>query len=582
MQRHSFIQMTKLPDVRGRVDYITNPRRQEHLYATWSSAKPEFWELLSKQSQFDFWRSHQSKGKCIEGRELVIALPEQLCQEDPQQLLEEFTKAFQDRYGMQCTSALHHNRTKTNYHIHLVFSERELLEKPEVKVASRNMFFDEEGRHVRTKKQILDENGNVRPGCRILQKGLPYEMRYFSERKDRFKEREFLQEIKDLYTELINRHLQEEHDRVKVFDKSGPYLPTKKIGKNNPKAKEIEADNELRREWNCTVDQLLIAGVSKEKVVEFKREQVTEKARESIRDNGHQPGLFSALLQKATDILKQYLSILMKLQKRREKNIRKAADNAEHALNKEPENKTVPASTLTLPMPQAPARSPVPAPPAPEPVDPAALQRAQAEYLYLKNIHDQLDTLNRKAYAISRSIDSLKKQLGAIPDNIFHFRERGKIENKLAAEKTRLKNTREQIQFLPKRVGYDTVSDFETAFRNARSEYEDLRKQDERYSEWKESSARGDVPKTTPRDRLAEKDSARKKEAYHPGQSQSRADSSGHVTAPRQAKPATRNTDRRESVLSRLARKQDLVDERKGQNRQPVRKTGYRGKEADL
>lgn len=47
---------------------------------------------------------------------------------------------------------------KTNYHIHLVFSERKMLEQPEVKVATRNMFYDEQGKHRRTKKEVLDEN----------------------------------------------------------------------------------------------------------------------------------------------------------------------------------------------------------------------------------------------------------------------------------------------------------------------------------------------------------------------------------------------------------------------------------------
>ncbi len=32
----------------------------------------------------------------------------------------------------------------TNYHIHLVFSERKMLEHPEVKIATRNMFYDEQ------------------------------------------------------------------------------------------------------------------------------------------------------------------------------------------------------------------------------------------------------------------------------------------------------------------------------------------------------------------------------------------------------------------------------------------------------
>lgn len=63
----------------------------------------------------------------------------------------------------------------TNYHIHLVFSERKMLEHPEVKIATRNMFYDEQGKHRRTKKEILDEQGNLRAGCSIIPKGEVYE-----------------------------------------------------------------------------------------------------------------------------------------------------------------------------------------------------------------------------------------------------------------------------------------------------------------------------------------------------------------------------------------------------------------------
>ena len=36
------------------------------------------------------------------------------------------------------------------------------MEQPEVKVATRNMFYDEQGKHRRTKKEVLDEQGNLR------------------------------------------------------------------------------------------------------------------------------------------------------------------------------------------------------------------------------------------------------------------------------------------------------------------------------------------------------------------------------------------------------------------------------------
>ena len=44
--------------------------------------------------------------------ELIIALPEEYTQYDPQQVLEDFTEQFKQRYDVECVSALHHNKTK--------------------------------------------------------------------------------------------------------------------------------------------------------------------------------------------------------------------------------------------------------------------------------------------------------------------------------------------------------------------------------------------------------------------------------------------------------------------------------------
>ena len=47
----------------------------------------------------------------------------------------------------------------------------------------------------------------------------------------------------------------DDKDRLSIFDKNRPYLATKKVGKNNPKAEAIKADNEIRMEWNRAVDR---------------------------------------------------------------------------------------------------------------------------------------------------------------------------------------------------------------------------------------------------------------------------------------------------------------------------------------
>ncbi len=89
----------------------------------------------------------------------MIALPESFISYDHDYLLKKTVDEFKEKYGVECFAALHHNKRKTNLHIHMIFAERKRLDQPEEKTATRNMFYDEQGRHVRTKKEILDSDG---------------------------------------------------------------------------------------------------------------------------------------------------------------------------------------------------------------------------------------------------------------------------------------------------------------------------------------------------------------------------------------------------------------------------------------
>lgn len=306
MARHSFIQMSKLPNVKGRISYITSHARQENLYATYRTADNAFWNNLARESRQEFQRSG-AEGKCIEARELIIALPEVYTQYEPQQVLEDFTDEFRRRYGVECVSALHHNKRKTNYHIHLIFSERKLLPEPDVKIATRSVFFDETGKRVRTKKEITGEDGQIRKGCAVIKKGEVYESHLFTVKDDRFKSESFLREVKEVYTELINRHISDPEQQLKVFDKNSVYLPTKKIGKNNPKAEEIAADNATRQEWNRTADMALVSGIEEAKILEIKQTEIHDKVSSSIRKSGWLPNLFRRIVDKAKDFLQNLI-----------------------------------------------------------------------------------------------------------------------------------------------------------------------------------------------------------------------------------------------------------------------------------
>ena len=306
MARHSFIQMSKLSNVKGRISYITSHAKQENLYATYRTADNEFWSNLARESQQEFKRSG-TEGKCIEARELIIALPEVYTRYEPQEVLEDFTEEFRKRYGVECVSALHHNKRKTNYHIHLIFSERKLLPEPDIKRATRSVFYDETGKRVRTKKEITGEDGQIRKGCTVIKKGEVYESHLFTVKDDKFKSEPFLREIKEIYTDLINRHISDPEQQLKVFDKNSVYLPTKKIGKNNPKAAEIEADNTARQEWNRTADMALLSGISEAKILEVKQTEIHDKASQSIKSKGWLPNLFRGIVTKAKDFLQNLI-----------------------------------------------------------------------------------------------------------------------------------------------------------------------------------------------------------------------------------------------------------------------------------
>lgn len=205
MRRNSFIEMAKLHNLSGRITYISSHAKQEHLYEVYATEPDRaFWRELARCNHEEFEKSG-TNGKCIEARELMIALPESFINYDHDYLLKRMVDKFKEKYGVECFAALHHNKRKTNLHIHMIFAERKRLEQPIEKVATRNMFYDEQGKHVRTKKEILDGDGNVRKGCKIVKKGEVYERKIFTTKDGRFKQESFLDEAKVFYTDLINQ-----------------------------------------------------------------------------------------------------------------------------------------------------------------------------------------------------------------------------------------------------------------------------------------------------------------------------------------------------------------------------------------
>lgn len=72
-------------------------------------------------------------------------------------------------------------------------------------------------------------------------------------------------------------------NKLHVFGRNGLYLATKKIGKNNPKAEQIEEDNEVRMLWNHELDRALVSQVPENEIRQIKNEFITTRIHGSIK-----------------------------------------------------------------------------------------------------------------------------------------------------------------------------------------------------------------------------------------------------------------------------------------------------------
>lgn len=481
--RNSFIQMTKLSNVKGRITYISSHAKQENLYAVYETTERKFWRELAKCNQEEFVKSG-TEGKCIEARELIIALPESFVEYQPDMLLKLFTEHFKQNYGTECISALHHNKRKTNYHIHLIFSERKLLDEPIIKIASRNRFYDKNGKHVRTKKEILGEDGQIREGCYIVKKGEVYEKRIFTVKDEYFKSNAFLEEVKHSYTDLMNLYVKDDKQKLQVFERGGIYLATKKIGKNNPKAQEIESDNQKRQEWNRTVDVALISGVSEPHILEVKRKQISEPIKGAISQIGRKPRLFAGFVTVAIAALELMIeSVLMK--KYKEVSVQKEEINQTDEDIMLEKTATQVSDTENT---QADAHESMPK--APEQEKPETKQsemtRMASKYPRFFKVYNELEQQNTVIYKKEQQRTAKKKELSEVK-GWFKGRKKKELQKEITELTSQIRDMKDYLPKIVQRVGYRNVQEFLKDFRIAKSEYSQYQKA---IAQWKQENGK--------------------------------------------------------------------------------------------
>lgn len=478
MQRNSFIQISKLTNVSGRITYILSKAKQENLYATYTTvSERSFWRELAKCNQESF-RQSGTEGRCIEARKLIIALPESFVHYEPEYLLKRFTDHFKQKYKVECISALHHNKRKTNYHIHLIFAERQLLDKPIEKIATRNMFYDERGKHRRTKKEILDENGNIREKCKVIKKGEVYERNLFTEKNELFQADGFLDEVKRLYTDLINVCAIKEEDKLHVFDRNGMYLATKKVGKNNPKAAEIEADNMERVRWNQTVDRAMISGVAEEKIMGVKHEKISEEIKRFIELYGNNPSFLAEIIRLAIRALELLISKVLFAAAKMAKRIvdvvhEKVVEKEVPVLTEEPAQAVVVQEEIQLPM---------------KPKEPLLLSK----YSMIMELDVELKRKNEEIFTVEQERGKLEIELSECT-GVFKQKQRKELQERITFWGKKADKMKTELSNVLRDAGYANAAEFFTVLFAVR---EEKWKYEEACKVWQEECVKVEIEAT--------------------------------------------------------------------------------------
>jgi hypothetical protein len=191
-----FARVTKLHDIAGRGDYISNPDRQEAIVA---QSAPVDWKPYR-----EFERAHQRTNKANnEGRELIIQLPNGWADLPDGELTAKADRLAETAAGKKTDLqwAVHWNKGHTNLHMHVVFSER--TRTGEVKLYDRDIYQTADGKVARRRAdRAHDTEGQELPP--VHRKG-EIASDGFTAKDTRYKAKKWTQEVKNTIHEEMRR-----------------------------------------------------------------------------------------------------------------------------------------------------------------------------------------------------------------------------------------------------------------------------------------------------------------------------------------------------------------------------------------
>lgn len=225
-----------------------------------------------------------------------------------------------------------------------------------------------------------------------------------------------------------------------------------------PKAAEIEADNAARQEWNRTADMALLSGIAEAKILEVKKEEIHQKASQSIKAHGWLPSLFRSIVNKA----KEFLQNLIR------------------------QTELPPKPVLNLDM---------------------------AEFRTMQKLMIQVQDRAKEIRSLQEEVPRLKTQL-AKTKGIFKSRERKELETKIRRTEEKISAMLEALPEILKEDGYPDVRAFMATYRKAEAVVENYNRE---LAEWerkvRESRKPAEKEKLAPPEKKSVRDQLRRLQA---------------------------------------------------------------------
>lgn len=246
-----YSRVTKLNSIEGRSDYISNPNRQENLVLTGKSREFD-WNEYSR-----FEKDNQkSADPNNEGRELVVALPNELS-EKSEKYLHDFCNGLSKKLlgeNRDYEYALHWNKSKTNFHMHLIFSERERNLEAQPKIYKKDLWVDST-----TGKTCKRDNPNAVLRCRKgdvqrdSEGNIKYDSATFTAKDTKFKRKAWLVESK----EQLQAFLETKGFKLDIYNPKTEIAQKKLFkGANTEYLNYAKAFNESAKDYNSDIKRL--------------------------------------------------------------------------------------------------------------------------------------------------------------------------------------------------------------------------------------------------------------------------------------------------------------------------------------